>query len=252
MQPPNNSDSPEERTLLSINLAKEVIGRGKYMSKYKRLLSEIKWRVGIGILCVICIPFLPIIAPLYLFLYLIPKYKEHKHKAAVQNGILTNELSASQKTTVYLSGRDVSGILGRTDIEYSQSAEKASFNYRSGNGRYRVYATDEEGLFMLVPVHSKIDPERWKKGTLSIYQDKYDFYYQCEVVRVNGGYNHGDFGEKSPMGSNDCIVLVCKKASKIVPSKNLLVITASDAAQRGPQRQRVDAVQPSSVSRITY
>jgi hypothetical protein len=239
MQPPNNSDnsdSPEERILLSINLAKEMI----VWSKYKRLLAEIKWRVGIGVVCVVCIPFLPIILLLLGSLHLIDTYKEHKHKAAIQNGILPNELSASQKTTVYLSGLDISGILGRTDLEYSQSAEKASFNYRSGNGRYRVYATWEEGLFMLVPGHSKIDPERVRRNG----QDKAGSYYQCEIVRVNGGYNHGDFGEKSPKGSHDCIVLVCKKASKIVPSKDLIVITASDATQR----YSVDSTQPSSLS----
>lgn len=86
----------------------------------------------------------------------------------------------------------------------------------------RVYGTAEEGLFMLVPVHSNVD----SKGV------DYNSYYQCEVVRVNGGYNHGDFGEKSPIGSNDCIVLVCKKASKIPPSRDLIVITAGDTAQR--------------------
>src|SRR5689334_3055493 len=126
MQSPKSSDSPEERTPLRINLAKEMIG----WRKYKPLFLAIGKMVGIGILCVICIPFLPIIGPLYL----IDTYREYRHKIAVEKGILPNELSASQKTTVFLSGKDVSGILGRTDIEYSQSAEKASFNYRSGKG----------------------------------------------------------------------------------------------------------------------
>jgi hypothetical protein len=210
MQPRNNSDSPEERTLLAVNFAKDRIG----WKKYKPLLLKIGEKILIGILLVICIPFLPIIAPLYF----IPRYLEHKHKAAVRNGILANELSASQKTTVYLSDGDVFGIWGTTDIEYSQSAEKASFNYQNGNGRYRVYGTREEGLFMLVPRHSKLDPEKTKSGS----------YFQCEVVRVNGGYNHGDFGEKSPMGSNDCIVLVCKKALKFPPSRGLVVIKGSN------------------------
>jgi hypothetical protein len=214
MQPPKNSDSPEERPPLRINLAKEMIG----WRKYKPLFLAIGEKALIGILLVVCIPFLPIIGPLYL----IHTHKEYKHKAAVRNGILPSELSASQKTTVYLSRSDVSGILGRTDIEYSQSAERASFNYRSGSGRYRVYGTREEGLFLLVPAHSKIDPEKSKSG----------FYYQCKVVRVNGGYNHGDFGEKSPIGSSDCIVLVCKKASKVIPSKDIIVITKSDVAWR--------------------
>jgi hypothetical protein len=214
MQTPKNSDPPEEQPLLRINLAKEKIG----WRKYKPLFSAIGEKVLIGILLVICIPFLPIIG----CLYLARSCMEYRLQAAVKNGILTNELSASQKTTVYLSSRDISGTLGNTNIEYSQSAERASFNYGDGNGRYRVYGTREEGLFMLVPTHSKIDPEEFKYGS----------YYQCEVVRVNGGYNHGDFGEKYPMGSNDCIVLVCKKASKIIPSKNFIVITGSDAAKK--------------------
>ena len=214
MQPPKNSDSPEERLPLRINLAKEKIG----WRKHKQLLLSIGDKVSTGIILVVCIPFLPIIG----CLYLIRTYKEYKLEAAVKNGILLNELSASQKTRVYLSSRDVSGILGRTDIEYSQSAEKASFNYGDGNGRYRVYGTGEEGLFMLVPVHSKIAPEGFRYGS----------YYQCAVVRVNGGYNHGDFGEKSPMGSNDCVVLICKKVLKIPPSKDLVVIAGSDAAKK--------------------
>lgn len=70
---------------------------------------------------------------------------------------------------------------------------------------------------MLVPVHSTINPEKSKETS----------YFQCEVVRVSGGYNHGDFGEKSPMGSNDCIVLICRKISKTIPAKDLILIKAS-------------------------
>jgi hypothetical protein len=209
MQPPKNSDSPEEHPPLRINLAKEQIG----WNKYKPLFRALGSKLFIGILFVLCSPLLPFVGILYLF----DTYQNYRNKKAVEKGVLPGELSASQKTTAYLSKSDISGFLGTTDIEYSQNPENVSFHYHDGKGNYKVYGTYEEGLFLLIPRHCRITPDTSKSGP----------YYACEVVRVEGGYNHGDFGEKSPMGSSDCIVLVCKKALKFPPSRDLIVIRRS-------------------------
>lgn len=221
MQPSKNSHSPDDAPRLRINLAQNRIG----WRKYKPLYSKISSIAELGIFFVICCPLLPIAG----LLYLLNRFHVYRQKKAVENGVLSSELSIAQKSTVYLDGSDVSGILGTTDIESSQNTKTVRFHYCGGNGRYRVYGTREEGLFLLVPLQSKINPEKSKTST----------YYQCDVVGVDGGSNHGYFGEKSPLGSSDCVVLVCKKASRFPPSKDLVLIrtrSVTEALRRGLSR----------------